>query len=264
MENFSLLNTNTKGIILVNKISVSKVKNIEETKIIPKKCLMLYILQLSSNKEELSIELSVEPFSGYYLFKFSEKEAKIFDERKFFNSLTNYYRTIDKEIFETIKNFNYLMKDSITAKLNRENGDGVESELSSLRARKKSSKLYTYFNFKHAKKEGLYNSYLCFATEELKKDHQKLINKIDQFKNDLKDFCENTLEDKNNRGKFNIEGVKKSLQQIHEFEYKILEKKSTIYDITFIEKIIVDRFYVFFLELLNSIMDYKFEDEEKW
>ena len=88
-ENFSFLNSNAKGIILVTKISVSKVKTsgeIEINKIISKRCLMVYNLQFDSEKDELSVDLSVEPVSGYYLVKFSEKDTKINDERKFFNS----------------------------------------------------------------------------------------------------------------------------------------------------------------------------------
>lgn len=271
-ENFTFLNSNTKGIILVTKISVSKVRNVEEieldnSKIISKRCLMLYIMQLSPNKDELIIELSVEPVSGYYLFKFSEKEAKIFDERNFFISLTNYYKNLDKEIFESVKNFCVLMRETIQAKLAKEPIDTdieVDSNIRKVKKVKSSYKLTNIFS-KRSKKECLYNTYLCFANEELKKNHNKLINNIELFKKDLKEFGENILDDKNPRNKYTVDSIKRSLELMKEAEYKILEKQGgeKVGYITLIEKMVVDRFYSFFYELFNSIMDYKFEDEEK-
>lgn len=120
IEKFNFLNSSPGTIILTTKMSVSKIKNIEEiesNKIISKRCLMIYVLQLNESKDELTIEISVEPVSGYYLFKFSEKDIKIYDERKFCNSLSNYYRTTDKEILETIKNIFNLIGESIYSKL---------------------------------------------------------------------------------------------------------------------------------------------------
>jgi hypothetical protein len=266
-ENFSFLNSNTKGIILVTKISVSKVKNIDEfehDKIIFKRCLMLYIMQLSPNKEELQIEFFVEPVSGYYMFKFSDKEAKIFDERNLNNSLTNYYKTIDKEIFESVKNFNYLIRETILNKLNRESnhrssGDGKYIE------KKPVIKSNNLFSHKNIKKDTLYISYLCFANEQLKKNQLNLIDKIESFEKDLKEFYEETSDDTigNKYGsKIFTENMKNSLELIKEIEYKILEKNIEEKEFTYLEKIIVDRFYSFFYDLFNYIMDSKFEDDE--
>jgi hypothetical protein len=251
-ENFAILNTNSKGIILITKISVSKVKNIEEienNKIISKKCLMLYNIQLSPSKEELIVELSVEPVSGYYLFRFTEKEAKIYDERKFFHSLINYYKNIDKEMFEYIKNFTYLMKESITMKLKKE----VESSDEEIAFNKKNKQPNKNENFLHA--------YTCFVDVELKKPYHKLINQIELFKRDLKTFRENILEDKT-RNRYSVEGVLKSLELVKEVEYKIFEK-TDVTEFTIIEQTVIERFFFFFADLFNSIMDYKFNDNDR-
>jgi hypothetical protein len=255
-ENFAFLNSNTRGIILITKISVSKVKNIDEIgsgKIIPKKCLMLYTIQLSPNREELLIELSVEPVSGYYLFRFTEKEAKIYDERKFFNSLINYYKNIDKEIFEYIKNFTYLMRESITMKLKKEVDSSSDEEIE--------------FNKKNplnkllSRNQGFLHTYTCFADAELKKHYHKLANQIELFKKDLKNFRENILEDKT-RNRYSVDGVLKSIELIKEAGYKILERQN-VEELTIIEQAEIERFFFFFADFFNSIMDYKFNDNEK-
>jgi hypothetical protein len=250
------LNSNSNGIILITKISVSKVKNIEETensKIISKKCLMLYTITLSPNKEEVSIELSVEPVSGYYLFKSSEKEAKIYDERKFFNSLINYYKNMDKEIFEYIKNFTILIKETIVTKLNRE-PDNNNEETQLLSQKRISNVLFN-------KNECFLHAYTCFADNELKKHYHKLVNQIDLFKKDLKMFSEQ-LPDERAKNKFSIEGVLKSLDYIQDTEYRIIER-AVVNDLTITEQSIIERFHLFFSDLFNSIMDYKFVDSEK-
>lgn len=436
LENFNILNSNKKSIILVTKISVSKVKNIKEIenkKIISKRCLMIYILQLNEEKDELTIELSVEPVSGYYLFKFSENDIKIYDERKFFNALSNYYKNIDKEIFDSIKNFVYLMRETIFIKLCRENflnennninnhihnnynnankdnnfmsfnshytnqifnedlkipeekntfNNGningfirKNNSLNSIFPRKnnfdntngnfyntnnshdfrvsENIDINQNYNLSHnlnslknlnseninyqshnqnknipnsnipkkfPKHDQFINSYLCFKNEDLKLNNSQLKYKIDLFRKELKDYCENILDDNantkisqiinnnannihnnlnnniniinnlnlkepqitngnlnmnnpllynsnsmvinNNKIKNFVENLKQSLPLVKEIEYKILEKRDIKKDISYIERIIVDRFYWYFAQLFESIMDSNFEDEEK-
>ena len=256
-ENFTFLNSNNNSIILITKISVMKVKNVDEienTKIIPKKCLMLYTINLSPNKDEITIELSVEPVSGYYLFRSSEKEVKIFDEKKFFNSLINYYKNLDKEIFEYLKNFSSLMKENIMMKLNRELDHSNEETQIPL-SRKKISKIY------YNKNECFLHAYTCFADNELKKHYHKLANQIDLFKKELKNFLEILSEDKA-KSRYSVDGVLRSLDLQKELEYKVLDR-STITDLTIIEQTIIERFHLFFSELFLSIMDYKFSDSDR-
>lgn len=251
LEDYLHINSCNNRFILVNKISISKVKNINEVdKIIPKRSLVIYILQLNQNKDELSFELCIEPVSGYYLYKFSETEARIFDEAKFFNSVTNYYKNFDKHIFDSILNFCFLARETIEAKLKMTSSE-IEGD------KKKFNNRYDI----------LFDSDFCLFDKNLLNDSKRQIQLKKCYEDDLRAYLEQLNDDKvidkvSKTKKINEEEIFRkiidSFEIVDKRQYKIatLKSKNEMY----VE--VAEEFHSLFFNFFNFIMDYQFFTNE--
>jgi len=248
-EDYLHINSCNNRFILVNKISISKVKNINEVeKIIPKRSLVIYILQLNQTRDELSFELCIEPVSGYYLYKISDTEARIFDEVKFFNSVTNYYKNFDKHIFESIFNFCFLAKETIEAKLKRSYLKENET------ANKKK------FNNKY---DILFDSDMCLFDKNVLNDIKRQLQLKKYYEEDLKAFLVQLNDGVTEKGfkakqKINEEEiylkVVQSMELVENREYKI----ATLNSMNDMYVDVVEDFHSLFFNFFDFIMDYQF------
>ena len=248
-EDYLHINSCNNRFILVNKISISKVKNINEVeKIIPKRSLVIYILQLNQTRDELSFELCIEPVSGYYLYKISDSEARVFDETKFFNSVTNYYKNFDKHIFESIFNYCFLAKETIEAKLKKSSLNDNETS-----NKKRFSNKYDI----------LFDSDMCLFDRNALNDIKRQLQLKKYYEEDLRDFLVNLNDGVNEKGikaKQKINGeeiylkIVESMELVGDKEYKIatLKSKKDIY-----VDIVLD-FHTLFFDFFKFIMDYQF------
>ena len=251
-EDYLHINSCNNRYILVNKISISKVKNINEVdKIIPKRSLVIYILQLNQTKDELSFELCIEPVSGYYLYKFSETEARIFDEAKFFNSLTNYYKTFDKHIFESIFNFCFLARETIEAKLKKTSYQNDPKKR---------------FNNSN---DILFDSDCCLFEKNLLNDIKRQVQLKKHYEDDLKEYLEQLNDDKivtekaiKTKQKINEDEIYaklvQSLELVESKEYKI----ATLTSKNEMSIDLAEDFQSYFFKFFQFIMDHQFYTDD--
>lgn len=74
---------------------------------------VIYNIKLSI--DEIAIEIHVEPGSGY-LYKSQDNELKVYEEKTFFNMLFKYFRDVDKQVFDYLRNSGSLIKEVINNK----------------------------------------------------------------------------------------------------------------------------------------------------
>ncbi len=143
-DNFFQVKFNTHEIILIKKINLFKIQNLNkfDADALPRKtCLIIYNIKIDSQADEVIVRLEAEPIFGNHIYIASKETSttstnyssnsgtrskkndnfftigKIFNEHNFFNTICNYFKYYDKSIFDYVGCCSYLLKTALFSKI---------------------------------------------------------------------------------------------------------------------------------------------------